>query len=110
MSRLSLGSLLAMMASRSGKITPIDGQEYTLNFKIMAIMAMAIMTVAIMAMAMIASRRGKITPIDGQEKTFEMLAIMAIATMAVAIRAMMPIMEIAMVTRSLPSMVKNTPL
>ena len=32
MSRLSLGSLLAMMASRSGKITPIEGQEDVFSF------------------------------------------------------------------------------
>ena len=77
MSRLSLGSLLAMMASRSGKITPIDGQEYTLNFIIMAIMAMiAIMAMAIMAVAIMASSSGKITPIIGQEYTFvAMIAI-----------------------------------
>ena len=77
MSRLSLGSFLAMMASRSGKITPIDGQEYTLNFIIMAIMAMiAIMAMAIMAVAIMASSSGKITPINEQEYTFvAMIAI-----------------------------------
>ena len=33
MSRPSLGSLLAMMASLSGKITPIEGQEDVFSFR-----------------------------------------------------------------------------
>ena len=62
---------IAMMASQRGKITPIDGQEYT--FVMMTITAMAKMSLAMVqmiAMAMIASQNGKIIPIDRKDNSF----------------------------------------